>query len=273
MPGGNCPNCGFNSATTVAGRTAAPAAPFGSGEPAGAPPELTSESGFLPFRFFATIRELIFNPSRFFAARAAAIIAPGGITSVLAFALIVDWLASFFHFIWRTVAGSVLQRHFTGIVQIAGDVMEKQGGSGGAAQSLEAIRSRAMDFFFGAGTLLLSPFLTLVKLGFMALLVHAAVRFFFKEHADRPHSYAATLKILAFARAPVIFCIVPVLGVLAALILCFVVAVIGLRDVYRTTTFRASVAAFFPELFFIGIFLSIFFMFIFMGVSLFRFFS
>jgi hypothetical protein len=216
-------------------------------------------------RFWQSLKDIILRPHIFFAREAAGIVSDEGLSTALAFAVIIQWLASFFNFIWRSTVGVVIQNRMDDLFRIAGDVLQTPN-----ADTLDEMRSRAMDFLFGAGAIVLTPFTTLLKLAFVALLVHAAVRFFMREAPDRPQSYKATLKVLAYASAPWILCVIPGVGMLAAWILAFVAAVIGLREVYRSTTGRAVVAILFPEILFFVFLMAIGVFFLFLAFNVLR---
>lgn len=230
---GACPNCG-----TVSGAASV-------NEPLAASSIGPGATYALLERFWKTLRDIILRPSQFFSTHASQLISKDGLSSALAFAVIVQWLASFFNFIWRSAIGAFFQQRMGDLFQIANDVMET---GPAVTQGLDQIRGRAIEFLFGAGAIVLAPFMTLIKLSVVALFVHAAVRFFTKETEGRPHSYGTTLKILSYASAPWILCVIPGFGMLLAWILAFTAAVIGVREVYRTTTTRAAFAVAFPEL-------------------------
>lgn len=234
---GACPNCGEPVPPRAPAVEAAPVV------------SAASTGAAWLGRFWETLRRVIFSPTRFFSSEAGEIVSEGGLSSALAFAVIVQWLASFVNFLWRSAAGALVESRMSDVFRIAGDVLGPGDGAGsGMGESLDAIRQRAVEFLFGAGTVVIAPFTTLLKLAVGALFVHAAVRFFMREEPGRPHRYATTLKVLAYSTAPWILCVIPGLGMLLAWILAFVTAVIGLREVYRTTTNRAVVAVIFPEL-------------------------
>ena len=196
-------------------------------------------------RFWKMLRDIILRPAQFFSTHASQIVSKDGLSSALAFAVIVQWIGSFFNFIWSSTIGALFQQRMGDLFQIANDVMET---GPAVTEGLEQIRSRAIEFLFGAGAIVLAPFMTLIKLSVIALFVHAAVRFFIKETDKRPQSYTATLKILSYASAPWILCIIPGFGMLLAWALSFSAATIGIREVYRTKTARAALAVAFPEL-------------------------
>jgi hypothetical protein len=218
-------------------------------------------------RFWTTLRDIILRPSKFYSEQAAGLVSDGGLSSALAFAVIVQWLASFFNFLWSSTAGVVMQSRVNDLFYIAGDVMHADPR---IAESLDHLRQRAVDFLFGAGAIILTPFTAILKLSIVALFVHAAVRFFMKEHTDRPHRYSTTLKILAYANGPWILCVIPGLGVLAAWILAFFASVAGLREVYRTTNGRALLAILFPELLFMAVVATMIAVFLFLAFNVLR---
>lgn len=233
-----CPNCGTRN--TAFG-------PNGAGARSSVGPMGPGAPMVLLGRFWTSVRDIILRPARFFSSQSEMLVSEGGLSTALAFAVIVQWLASFFNFVWRSTAGVLVQDKMSDLFRIAGDVIESRPGM---AESLDGIRERAVEFLFGAGAIVLTPFTTLLKLMLIALLVHAAVRFFMKEMQDRPHRYSTTLKILAYSTAPWILCIIPGIGVVVAWLLAFSAGVIGIREVYRTTTGRAVLAIVFPELLF-----------------------
>lgn len=218
-------------------------------------------------RFWNTLRDVILRPAQFFGQQAGALVAEGGLSSALAFAVIVQWLASFFNFVWRSTVGVVMQNRFDDLFRIASDVVVTAPGS---HQTLDQFRQGMIDFLFGAGAIVLTPFTTLIKLAITALFVHAAVRFFIKDAEGRPHSYSTTLKILSYAMAPWILCIIPGFGVLLAWILGFAAAVVGIREVYKTTTGRAVVAVAFPELLFLTLLFGVGVMVLFLAFNVLR---
>lgn len=273
LEGGVCPNCGAASAVGAdqpVGATFAGGGAFQAdavGRPASVGPIGPGASLVLLTRFWRSVWEIIFTPAKFFSANAGTLLSSESLSTALAFAVIVQWLASFFNFLWRMTVGAALQSRFADLFHIAGDVMQ---GGPGVAESLEQMRGRVIEFLFGAGAIVLTPFTTILKLVFSALLVHAAIRFFTKDSPERPHSYGTTLKILAYASAPWILCVIPGVGILLAYLLGFIAAVIGLREVYRTTTFRAVLAVVFPELLLLAFFAGILVVFLFLAFNVLR---
>jgi len=209
-----------------------------------------SGSRFFLFGFFETLKGVIFHPAKFFSERQKDFLSAYGLSSALAFAVTVEWIADFFSFIWKMLAGSLLQRHANDLTKAIKDVLESNGQlfSTQSMESMEGIRSIMSDFVFGAFSILLSPFATIIKLCVGAAFIHIAVRFFINDEEPRRHYYKNTLKILAVATAPSVLYFIPFFGAIAAWILSFLAAVIGIREVYKTTNFRATVAVLFPQI-------------------------
>jgi ribosomal protein L37E len=228
-----CPNCGFPVEENRSNF-----------ENALSPEKSTSASFELIGQFWVTVRDVIFSPSRFFSRHTPMLLSEGSVSSALAFAVIIQWLSAFFNFLWRSTAGIMLESRVEDLFKIVGDVVERQSGP---SYNLDQFREAMVEFFFGAGAIVITPFLSLIKLVIFSGLVHIAVRFVMNEAQGRPHRYSTTLKVLAFASAPWILCILPGFGFILAIVLSFICAVIGLREVYQSTTFRSAVAVVFPE--------------------------
>ncbi|MBI3543518.1 MAG: hypothetical protein HY075_09625, partial [Deltaproteobacteria bacterium] len=203
LPGDLCPNCGVAAVLepVPAGVDGEPGKSYGAVAPIGPGAPMAMFS-----RFWQSVWDIIFTPAQFFSSHAPRIAGGESLSVALAFAVIVQWLASFFNFLWRVTVGTALESRLDDFFRVAGDVVQ---GAPGSTESLDQLRDRAIEFFFGAGAIVLAPFTTVIKLVLCSLLVHAAVRFFTKETADRPHAYSTTLKILAYASAPWVLCVIP----------------------------------------------------------------
>lgn len=253
LASGHCPNCGNRLGTS---ETQSPTPNLSSNSLAreqllGAPSGMGPGAPMALFgRLGKILKQVILHPTDFFSREAPQLVRSGSLSNALAFAVIVQWLAAFFNFIWSSSVGAMFQSRMSDFMKIASDVMSENGES--FPQGFGEFKERVIEFFFGAGAIVLTPFTTLIKLAIMAMFIHAAVRFFFKEHADRPQSYNTTLKVMAYATAPWILCVIPGFGFFLGWVLSFFASVIGLREVYRTTTTRATVAVAFPELLFLA---------------------
>lgn len=227
-------------------------------------PEWASSLGDWVSSFFKNLQDIIFKPKIFFSSHANLFAQEDGLAGALAFAIVVQWLASFFNFLWRAFGGIFFRGRFEDFLEVSSVVFNFADPTQGVALR------EVLHFLFGAGSVLLSPFTSLFTLAVGTLLIHIAVRFLAVEQLDRPHRYSTTLKILAYCSAPWILCIIPGVGMLAAYILVFLCGVIGLREVYRMNTTRATIAVLFPEILFLCFLLFIFFMFLYLGFLVFR---
>ncbi|MEW6057703.1 MAG: hypothetical protein AB1540_13920 [Bdellovibrionota bacterium] len=249
LEGGRCPNCGRVQERQASRK---PFTSTGEAEKAVATNRLVPSGPGSAFallqQFFNDLRLVVFHPGRFFSSNAALLSGSSGLSSALTFAVVVQWLAAFFNFVWTSSIGTLVQGRIEDLVRIASDVTQTDPA---AVHSLDQLKENMAEFLFGAGAVVLTPFTTLVKLSIIALLVHVAVRFFMREHSDRPHSYATTLKTLAYASGPWILCVIPGVGMVLAWILTFAASVIGLKEVYRSTTTRSMLSVLFPELLFL----------------------
>lgn len=81
-----------------------------------------------------------------------------------------------------------------------------------------------------------SPFAALVGLGLSTAVYHVMAVMLAPERRGP----GATARALGYAASPVVFSAVPFLGPLVGMVWSLVLQVIGLREIHRTTTFRAA---------------------------------
>jgi hypothetical protein len=222
--------------------------------------------------FFRALKDILFHPAYFFSKRGDELCHSrglGNLSVALTFAILVKWLAAFFNFVWQSTLGNFLQSRLDDFYRISTDIFSSSSSLGvfsfGSNSQFDLFRNQVMTFLFGAGAILLTPFTTLFKLLIGAFFVHIAVRFLIEEKPDRLLRYSTTLKILCYSSAPALICVIPGFGFFLAWLLTFVSTVIGLREVYRTTTLRSFFVMIFPQIIFIG--------FLFVAVNFFSFYS
>lgn len=216
---------------------------------------IQSSPGFIE-TFWKNLRAIILKPQSFFVENTRLLLSDQGLSTALAFAVVVEWIASGFNFIWRSLVFSLFRDRFDDALRL-GQVMINATRSGGGvdleAINLEALFNNAFDswnIFYSASSVLLAPFVTLMKLLFFGVFIHLGVHLFVKEDPDRPHKFSTTLKILSYSMAPWLLCVIPGIGMLLGYIFVFIAAFVGIREVYKTTTGRAVMAVIFPELLF-----------------------
>ncbi len=211
--------------------------------------------------FFTTIWQVIRSPKKFFTSQGD--FSQLSLSWTLSFFVLVQWIAAFFNFIWNTAFGSFTERNLTHLFSLYSRSMDISEPS--LSINLDQLKDHAIEFLFGAGSVVLTPFTSLIKLFVIGFLIHVAVRLFINETQMRPHSYTTTLKILSYAYAPSVLCVLPGLGLILSWIFIFIACVAGIREVYLTSTSRALFAVLFPELLFVFFFISGMFVLIFMA--------
>jgi hypothetical protein len=212
--------------------------------------------------FVKKLNQLILSPTDFFQQNRRSLISKSGVSTAISFALIVGWISSLVSFIWTSLLGTFFEGKFRSLLHISSEVVEPSLKIGQGM--VDELRGKIYDYLFGAGSILLSPFLILIKLAVTAFIIHIAVRLFVEKKDDVDPKYSSTLKILCYSTAPSILNIIPGIGFVLSLFLSFIVSMVGLKETYKTTSIRAFFVLIFPNLIFIGIlFLIIFLVFIF----------
>jgi hypothetical protein len=179
-----------------------------------------------------------------------------GVGGPLFFALVTHWLGSSLSFLWRSLMGGTVSQFFRNIFDIAKDVAEVDY-PGRGEQFIQA-RDRILDWFFGAGPVIIDPFITLFSILFTSVLVYVGARLLVSPGPDEPReeiSYESAVRIICYGMTPSILKGIPLFGGAIASICTLIVTVIGAREVYRTSTIRAILIALFPKLLFLGIIL------------------
>jgi hypothetical protein len=208
-------------------------------------------------RYFRDLFQIILHPARFFRRMPL----EGGVSSPLAFALITHWLGTAVAFLWRAAFGGTLGRHLNALFDVAGDVAEVD--HPGRAAAMMEVRDRILHWFWGAGSVIADPFLTLASILFTSLLVFVGARILVtpgKGGAPSPISYESALRLVCYGMSPAILAVIPLAGPAIAGLWTAVVTIVGAREIYRISTGRALVVALFPKLLFLGIMMTGFFL-------------
>ena len=91
-------------------------------------------------------------------------------------------------------------------------------------------------------TFLLSPIALILLLFLAAAATHGLLKLFGGANRD----YLTTTRVFAFTSSPMIFSVVPLIGVFIGSICMVVIATIGVREAHRTSTGRAATAVLAP---------------------------
>lgn len=204
-----CPLCGSDVTGAPSGRED-PGAGGGAGVDGGGAAPVPWEDPSVPFPedLLRTWRESLFGPTSFFR----------GVTDGAGFA------RPLLYFLLATVAGAAFSLFW--------DLFPLFSPPGWAASESYGVSS-AVVFF-------LSPFFALASLVVSTLVYHLGVVVLAPER----RGMAATARVVCYAAGPAVLAAVPVLGGLAGLVWGWVLQVVGIREVHRTTTGRAVVAVF-----------------------------
>jgi hypothetical protein len=191
-----------------------------SSEPSGIPWEQREQIGAVK-AFFQTIKLSLFSPTEFFKRLPPQDPVPppplGGIGSALLYAILVGVPSLAIGLFWQFLASSM------GVM---------------FGETREAALSLGTSLVATA----FSPLLILISLLITSLVLHLFLALF----GGANYGFTATFRVLCYASAPEILQIIPLCGSLASGIWCFVLCVIGLATVHRTTMSRSFAAVALP---------------------------
>ncbi len=196
--------------------------------PGGIPWEQRDRIGFFP-ALIETIKQSLFQPSTFFSRLPPQGPVPppplGAVGSPLLFAILVGVPAVIMSIYWQSLLSSL------GLYQ-GGD---------------------AAEAFFSIGTTVLVAALSPVWIPISILITAAVIHLFLMLVGGAREGFLATFRVLCYASAPELFQLVPVCGGLVSTVWWLVIAVIGLKEVHRTTLGRSLAAVLLPALVCCGI--------------------
>lgn len=206
--------------------------------------------------YFSELRTIIFSPTGYFRKM------PGGlrggrITRALGFAIATHWLGAVVGYFWRALGSGAFQGYFQRLVAFfapdAGSIRQL----GGDALKQSEVRDHLMNWFFGMGSVIADPFLTLASIFFTAVFVYIGARILVPS--DRTSvtdiTFESAVKIVAYGMSPSIFAVIPGLGTVISTVGIALVTIIGAREVYHIGTGRAVVIALFPKFLILGMIL------------------
>lgn len=208
--------------------------------------------------YFKTMREILLRPSRFFRAMPLS----GGIAGPLAYALITHWTGAVLEFFWRAALGGLVMGYVKDFFQIFGDVADVDR-MGRGAMLVEA-RDRLIHWFWGAGSIVADPFLTLAAIMFTSFFVFIGARILVAPHrSGHPDdiTFESAVRIICYGMTPAILAGLPLVGGAIASFWVVIVTIIAAREAYRIKNGRAVAVALFPKLLFLGIIFSGIFLF------------
>lgn len=204
-------------------------------------------------RYVNDLKLIITKPHTFFRTMPRS----GGLSHPLAFALVTHWIGSAISFLWQAMIGGAFESRLRDLMnQIGGD--EGINSLGRHAHWAE-LQHNVMNWFWGAGSVVADPFITLLSILFTSVLVFVGARILVPSAtgtSEREVTFESALRIICYGMSPAIFAVVPLGGAFIAWLLTLYVTVVGAKEVYRITSGRALVVVLFPKLLFLGIIMS-----------------
>jgi hypothetical protein len=200
-------------------------------------------------RYFSKLKQLLFHPTKYF--QSMPLDEP--LSHALAFALVTEWIGSAFNYIWMNGIKVVFLPQLEEVFKLGTDLSEIDHPGRGAVVS--GLKNQVVEWFFGTGTVLLSPFLSLFKILWLSLIVLIGAKIFLpRSPGGKAVSYDAILRIICLGTAPAILMAIPFLGYFLSGFLTFIITTIGVREYFRVSALRAGTVVSFPFLLLIILF-------------------
>ena len=206
-------------------------------------------------RYFGDLRKILLEPAKFFKT----VPVTGGLAQPLAFALITHWLGSSLAFLWRSLVGMSMRSWMDRWTSQFMDLASRNSAIDQFSRNSQFFQAgnKMMTWFWGAGSVIMDPFTTLVSILFTSFIVFIGARLFV-AHDSRSDArvpdptYESAVRIVAYGLTPAILAAIPFMGGLAAGIYTLVVTVVAAREIYRISNARATVVALFPKIILLG---------------------
>jgi hypothetical protein len=219
-PGGQPPPGGTSSSSEPPPPQQPPGPPAPPPPSSGIPWEQRDHLGFAE-GLFQTLRQSLFQPTQFFSQLPPDGPTPppplGAVGSPILYAILVGVPSLVIGIFWQFVASSI------GILE---------------GESADAVFGLGAAVFFAC----LTPILIPLGLLIMSAIFHLFLILFSGANA----SFLATFRVVSYASSPEVFQIVPLCGGLVSAVWGLVLAIIGLREVHKTTTGKAAAAVLLP---------------------------
>lgn len=203
-------------------------------------------------RYFSDVWEITTRPTQYFRRMPVT----GGLSGPLAFALVTHWLSAAFEYLWHLLVSGMVGSQMDPVWKWVSDGYDVD--SPGRGAMLMEMKDRLIHWTYGAGSVIVDPFLTLLSILFTAFFVFIGAKLLvtpLKNGAPRVITFESALRIVSYGLTPSILAFIPILGTFVAWLLVPIVTIIAAKEVYRIGSGRATVVALFPKLLFLGILL------------------
>ncbi|MBC7691039.1 MAG: YIP1 family protein [Methylotenera sp.] len=195
--------------------------------------------------YFADLSAILIRPTAFFRT----LPVTGGVVTPLVFALVTHWVGAALEFLWKGAIGGLVQGYFQSLFKVFDSVSDID--SPGRSAVMGEVRDRVIHWIWGAGSVLIDPFLTLASILFTTFFVFLGARLLVnpnKNGAPSEITFETALRVICYGLAPSILAGIPIVGGIISSIFVAIVTIIAAREIYRVSTTRATVVALFPKI-------------------------
>ncbi len=215
--------------------------------------------------YLHTSRQLLTSPSAFFRG----LDPEAGVIRPMLYALITHWIGTAIQFVWISWAGLQILpwlkdqfgKLFSAASDIGGDLDQIDSLGRHAQQTLIPFQEKFSGWALGVAPVLIDPFTYVLSLLFLTSIVWMGARLLVtptKNGAPDEIRFESALQILCYASAASLLNFLPLIGTGLDAFFGAILAIIGVREVWKTSTFKAIVIALFPKILFVGAILSVF---------------
>jgi hypothetical protein len=243
----NCPNCGLKRSDPFFSDAS------GTCPNCGHPLKADGSAPSEPIRqYFEDLKQVLLKPHQFFRRMPR----NGGLVHPLAFALIAHWIGSAIAFLWHTVSLSTSEAFFD---RWSGYFNNDQIDVIRRSTPWESARHLFMHWFWGMGSVIGDPFLTLILVLIKGVFVFLGARLLVGVMTDAPAvpesaqqrhevTYESAVRIIAYGTVASIFLAIPGFGTLIAWAYGLYISVVGAKEIYQIGSGRALTIVLFPQI-------------------------
>lgn len=210
-----------------------------------------SVSSLDPIRnYFRKVGRVLSRPTQFFSE----LNPPKGLSGPLAFALVTHWLARLIEYCWSSSFGGGMVPYWK---RLFDSIQPQTAGIDGLRQMPWFLETRGlvMNWFWGTGSIIIDPFLSIIKILLHSLILFVAARLLVPSRTSieaQRSSFESIVQVVCYGMTPALFTVVPFIGAPAAALYTLVVTLIGLAITLQIGFGRALIIALFPQILIAG---------------------